>query len=122
MAEVTGRQAYFEACKRIRDDGLAAIKGVNIDQAQRVLEDARKRVPVKTGALRDSGRLSKTKTGANITFGGKGAPYAVYVHNLPNRHESGQSFFLTSAQAEAIQPTGAAWQSAFLRVIDNQAR
>jgi len=123
MASLRGNTEFLKSCRKIRDDGLAAIVDVNREQAQAVLNRAKELVPVKTGALRDSGKVTKSKTGGNIVFGDKNAPYAAYVHNQPQlQHDNGQAFFTYAAMGEAVEPTGKAWQTAFLRVIDANAK
>ena len=61
--------------------------------AEVVLEDAKSLVPVKTGALRDSGRIEPglgDLPSVTIAFGGDGVDYALRVHeDLEMRHPNG---------------------------------
>ena len=50
--------------------------------AEKVLQAAKEEVPVRTGALRDSGHIEMAGTRADVIFD---APYAVYVHNGTSR-------------------------------------
>jgi Bacteriophage HK97-gp10, putative tail-component len=74
------------------------------DQAHVILQVAKERCPVDTGALRDSGKLEDTvKSGHEIavpiTFGDPEPYYAIYVHeDLEAKHPNGgQAKFLESA-------------------------
>jgi hypothetical protein len=64
---------------------------------------AQGRTPVRTGDLRDSGQVSepeKRQDGIMITIGfgaGKSEKYAVFVHDIPARHEVGTDRFLEKA-------------------------
>lgn len=71
--------------------------------AERVIEEAKRRTPVRTGTLRNSGHVrSADKSGFLVGFGGPAAPYAVYVHeNLKARHRVGEAKFLEKAMAMA---------------------
>lgn len=78
-------------------------------EARRILELAQKRVPVKTGALRDSGKVDKPVITADqisvtISFGdGSSAAYAIKVHeDLKVRHVSGRSKYLESVMLEEV--------------------
>lgn len=55
-----------------------------LDEARRLLAESQKRVPVKTGALKASGKLTRVETASGprveISYGGESAPYATYVH------------------------------------------
>jgi hypothetical protein len=65
---------------------------------------AQSRVPVKTGALKNSARvvMDPDKAKASIVFGNTDVDYAVIVHeNLEAHHENGQAKFLESTLMEA---------------------
>ena len=60
-----------------------------------VLADASKELtPVDTGALRDSCEVVVTDDGGSVRYT---ADYAVYVHEIPAQHETGQDKFLETA-------------------------
>lgn len=74
------------------------------DIAEAVLEEAKRRCPVASGALRDSGRWLKSKTSKpdqerrRVQFGGVSAPYAIVVHFNPNAtHTTGEARWLENA-------------------------
>lgn len=51
------------------------------DVANEILEEAKKRAPVETGQLRDSGHIQQIGEGHNARFAiGFSAPYALHVH------------------------------------------
>src|SRR5262245_6344165 len=71
--------------------------------AETVLVTAKERVPVATGALRESGRVETVVEDntikSTIVFD---APYAAKVHeDLDARHDNGQAKFLESALRES---------------------
>lgn len=67
-------------------------------EAETVLNESKKIVPVDTGVLKNSGAVSppQIEPGAvevEITYGGAAAPYALYVHEDPDaRHEPGKTY------------------------------
>lgn len=67
-------------------------------EANTVLNESKKIVPVATGALRASGKVDPPATDDGVTlveisYGGAAAPYALYVHEIPEyRHAAGKSF------------------------------
>ena len=115
MASLRGNTEFLKACQKIRDDGVNAIRDVNREQAREVLNKALSLVPVDTGKLRDSAKISQTKTGATITFT---APYAAKVEFSDKiQRKNGQRFFLHQPMTESIDSTVNKWQTAFLGVI-----
>jgi hypothetical protein len=69
--------------------------GATLEEAKAVLVEAQARCPVRTGELRDSGRVVETDAGARIEFT---APHAVVVHeDLDLHHAHGRAKFLESA-------------------------
>lgn len=68
------------------------------EAAQRLLQASNQRVPVDSGELRDSGRVTVEGLEASV---GYGAPHAVAVHeNLEAHHDQGQAKFLEAALLE----------------------
>lgn len=67
-------------------------------EAQDVLRESKRIVPVDTGALKNSGRVEKPSVSARgvsveITYGGAAAPYALYVHEDPDaQHAAGKTY------------------------------
>lgn len=76
-------------------------------EAEIELTEARRRTPVDTGALRQSGLVEEPTIkgdaiAVRIGFGGPAAPYAVYVHeDLHAFHPVGQAKFLESTIVES---------------------
>lgn len=76
------------------------------EEALDVLEEAKRRVPVKFGKLRDSGQVFKPidENGTiivRISFGDETVDYAISVHEKLNvRHVSGRSKYLESVMLE----------------------
>lgn len=79
-SRVTGidpRQAFAELSKLAKGATVEAIR----ERAGDLLEDARDRVPVVTGTLRDSGKVDELADGADVVFS---ADYATDVHENPD--------------------------------------
>jgi hypothetical protein len=73
-------------------------KSATVEEATAILVEAQARCPVRTGELRDSGRVVETADGARIEFT---ADHAVVVHeDLDLQHAHGQAKFLESALLE----------------------
>lgn len=74
-------------------------KAFAVALSEMVLADAKRRTPVRTGALRNSGSITKVdESGFQVAFGGPAAPYAVFVHeDLKARHRVGEAKFLEKA-------------------------
>jgi len=84
---------------------VAEAKKVIKAEGERALQRAKELTPVRTGALRDSGKLvekrSASGTEFQISFGGDGVDYALPVHERTDvRHRSGRSKFLETAVKE----------------------
>jgi hypothetical protein len=76
-------------------------------EAQIEMTESKRRVPVDTGVLRASGRVSEPeRSGRNISvmlsYGGAAEDYAIYVHeNLEAFHRVGQAKYLESVLDES---------------------
>lgn len=59
--------------------------------AEHLLEEAKRRVPVDTGALKISGEMRETPSGYIVSFEGddNGYDYAVIQHQIPMHHPKG---------------------------------
>jgi hypothetical protein len=73
------------------------------EEAEIEMTEAKKRTPVDTGVLRDSGKVEQYgEFGVRWSFGGAAMAYAVYVHeNLDVYHPVGQAKFLESVLMES---------------------
>lgn len=76
------------------------------EEAEIEMAEAKKRTPVLTGVLRDSGKVESIGSvgypGVRWSFGGAAMAYAIYVHeNLDAFHPVGQAKFLESTLAES---------------------
>lgn len=80
--------AFHEFCAEM-EDGI--LPEVMYDALEPTFELSQVRVPVDTGELKDSGYLDITHRGKNpvveIGYGRGGAPYAIYVHEMPHYHK-----------------------------------
>jgi hypothetical protein len=104
---LTGVAAMQAKLKQAAEGVRVQVKTALADEAARLLAEAQARVPVKTRALRDSGRVEMHDDGAahlraTIVFGNEQVDYAVEVHeNLEARHpDGGSAKFLESVLNE----------------------
>lgn len=80
-------------------------------EANVVMNESKKIVPVDTRNLRNSARVekpevSKHETSVEITYGGAAAPYALFVHEDPKaRHKDGKTYKYLEIPAMAHQDT-----------------
>lgn len=76
-------------------------------EAEREMTESKKRVPVDTGTLRNSGHVQppeRTADGVSVTmgFGGAADDYAIVVHeDLEAFHDDGQAKYLESVLQES---------------------
>lgn len=92
---------------------LDDLKDANQAVSRIVLDDARPRVPHRTGRLAASGRINRAAKKANVLFGSASLPYAGPIHwGWPSRHIAAQPFGVDAA--EATQPE---WLEAYEREI-----
>ncbi|MEM4167752.1 MAG: HK97 gp10 family phage protein [Candidatus Caldarchaeum sp.] len=104
---MTEKTLDFSVTLNVNKDALSE-RGMSLvwlvrELADMILEDAKRRTPVRTGALRNSGHIrSLDEDRFLIAFGGPAAPYAYYVHeNLKARHRVGEAKYLEKAMANA---------------------
>lgn len=80
------------------NEGLdSVVQNAMFAEATVVLNESKKIVPYDTRALQTSGRVEKPKAqsgrySVEITYGGAGAPYAVYVHEIPKNYNHGRQW------------------------------
>lgn len=91
----------LDEVSKVLGRGVAAQKALAravFSEAETVLNESKKIVPVDTGVLKNSGQVNppKIEPGAvevEVTYGGAAAPYALYVHEDPEaRHEPGKTY------------------------------
>ena len=107
MATMNGAAAMAAKIRDARMTVRAKVAAALKAEMMLVLEEAKSRVPVDTGALRDSGRVEIEDNGsgpirARITFGNETVHYAVEVHeNIQAHHpRGGEAKYLESALNE----------------------
>jgi len=77
---------------------VARLDGALEQQALLILDDAKRRAPVDTGNLRNSGHVEPRSGGVAVVFD---TPYAVQVHeDLNANHAHGEARFLAKAVAK----------------------
>ncbi|MBR1684057.1 MAG: hypothetical protein IJ708_02885 [Clostridia bacterium] len=96
--KITGKLDIEKAARAV---DRACLSGLP-EAAELLLSESNVRVPVKTGALRDSGEAKCEGRSAAVTYS---APYAVPVHeNLLSHHTVGEAKFLEhAANSPAVQ-------------------
>lgn len=90
----------FVALMRRAKNPVKAIGRALYEEANEIFNESQTQVPVRTGALRGSGRVllpEESPSGVTVVigYGGAAAPYAIYVHEMTqNNHPIGKAKFL----------------------------
>lgn len=81
--------------ENLRKQIQEAVKPVEKEVAQEILKEAKKKCPVDSGKLRDSGYVKEVNGGYSVGFG---VDYAMIVHEQPQAYrENGERHFLSNA-------------------------
>ena len=75
------------------------VKVALMEEAENVMGESKRRTPVDTGNLRATGHVKTPevkRSGVTVTLA-YGTEYAIYVHEIPASHKTGQLKFLESA-------------------------
>ena len=97
QVELVGMDALAAMIAKAQKSQTALAKAVH-SEAQTVLNESKKIVPVDLGVLKNSGQVKEPKIDGNsveveVTYGGAAAPYALYVHEDPEaRHAPGKTY------------------------------
>lgn len=89
---------------------IPAVAQAMNEEGQLIFDESQELVPVEFGDLQRSGSLSLAKQVGNaleveITYGGFGAEYALYVHEDPDaRHDEGKSYNYLGGPMEKAAP------------------
>lgn len=98
------RQRYRGELRKLQVEFPNEFKRALEQEALIDMHEARKRTPVLSGELQDSGRVesSKSKLQVRIVFGNEWAYYAAAVHeDLDAFHDDGQAKYLESVYNES---------------------
>jgi hypothetical protein len=92
-AQLRGSKALQRELKRRARGAPKALARALFLEAEQIMGKSKRLVPVDTGALRASGhvqppKISGKKVSVLLGYGGAAAPYAVFVHERPARHNS----------------------------------
>jgi hypothetical protein len=107
MIKFSARNTLSAGLRKAAKDFHERMRTAVEAEAQLVLAEAKRRCPVNTGALLDSGRVEMHEEGdriyAKIVFGDDEVTYALFVHeDLEAHHPEGkQAHFLSSVIREA---------------------
>lgn len=94
QVQVVGLRELRSALRKMEGDAVDKLAEAHEASARIVADAARPRVPVVTGALKDTVRHSGTKTGGVVRSGYKRVPYAGPIHfGWPSRSIRAQPFF-----------------------------
>lgn len=84
--------------------GVEDLKEANQAASRIVLEEARRRVPRRTGRLEATGRVNKAAKKANVLFGNKRVPYAAVIeYGWPARNIGPHPYVSPAAEATRDQ-------------------
>jgi|SRR5579864_2376944 len=104
-AKMTGLDEMKARLTQAATSAHAQLRTAVETEANRLLEEAKARVPVESGTLRDSGTVTMTETGTKVTATiAFDTPYATYIHeDLELQHEhGGQAKYLESVLNEEV--------------------
>lgn len=108
MVEVVGARRLRSTLRKAGKD-LTVMKEANAAAAGIVLDDARRRAPVRTGALKSTLRSTGTTTSGIVRAGYKRLPYAGPIHwGWPARNIKPNPFV-----ADAAAATQTRWVAAY---------
>ena len=102
---VTGFARVQERLAALAEEFGEAVGNAVRAESEIIMTEAKRRTPVLTGALRESGNVTGPDGDGDVVlgFGGPATPYAVYVHeNLEAYHRVGRAKFLESAVMDAL--------------------
>lgn len=90
-ARLRGDKALVNVLKRLGKDAPNALAKALFKEGEQIMAKSKRLVPVDTGALRASGHVQPPvivgkKVSVTLGYGGAAAPYAVFVHEKPARH------------------------------------
>ncbi len=80
QVSVEGARELRKALKTVGDEAKAGLKDVNLEVAEIVARAAVTKVPVRSGALRETVRAAGAQTRASVKAGFKKVPYAGVIH------------------------------------------
>lgn len=113
MVEVVGARRLRSTLRKAGKD-LTVMKEANAAAARIVLDDARRRVPTRTGTLKSTLRSTGTLTSGIVRAGFQRVPYAGPIHwGWPAR-----SIKPTPFMSDAAAATQNAWLAAYEKGID----
>jgi hypothetical protein len=100
QVSVEGARELRKALKTVGDEAKAGLKDVNLEVAEIVARAAVTKVPVRSGALRETVRAAGAQTRASVKAGFKKVPYAGVIHfGFPARGILPQPFLYDALDA-----------------------
>ncbi len=90
-ARLRGSRALRRELKRRGKEAPKALGRALFQEGEQIMSASKRIVPVNTGALRASGHvqlpvIQGRRVSVTLGYGGAAAPYAVFVHERPARH------------------------------------
>ena len=100
---VTGIAEVNAQLARLWEQDQAASVQALREEAETIMTESKRRVPVKYGTLKGSGFVEPTEDGVRLAYGGAASDYAIYVHeNLDANHPVGEAKYLERPVLEAL--------------------
>lgn len=101
-----------------RDAAMRALR----QEAETIMTEAKRQTPVKSGALKESGKVTEDGGVLTLSFGNASVTYAVYVHeNLRARHRVGNAKFLELPFVAALRGMDARLAAAVRAAVGGSA-
>lgn len=105
--DLSNVDAAVRALDVLADQFAGAVGPSLREEGEIEMTEAKRRTPVDTSALRNSGHVTGPRYGGRdaevrLVFGGPAAPYAIFVHeDMEAWHDVGQAKFLESTLLES---------------------
>ena len=116
--EIEGIKKLSRQLKQLDGDLLKELKSINKEAAEKVADEARSLVPVRSGTLKSSIRASGLQSTGVVRSGNKSVPYANVIHFGWRRHNIEPNPFLYDALDERRQEVLATYEKQLNQLID----
>lgn len=127
IIDLSGFEELLQKLRQLGDRAPALVGAALYREAEAVMTESKKKCPVDTGNLRDTGHVSEPENrGGHVVvtlgYGGPAAPYAIVQHEGDFQHTTGEKKFLESAMLEAANGMEARVAEAIGKAIEDEVR
>lgn len=128
IIDLSGDQEFLRKLKSLGDRATTIVSGALLQEAEAIMTESKKQVPVDTGNLRSSGHVTPPEVrgghvAVTLAYGGPAAPYAIVQHErLDLRHTVGKAKYLEDPLLEAASGMERRIGSIIRKGIEDAAR